>query len=123
MVDRTLFPRLTRSQREGDRAAARSPTHTLVLRWLTITTTTRRETNRLRADILYGLAENLEERDSAPRLSRGGTQRVSRCGTVIEGYAMPAHWLNAVMRACAPHAIFVPGLGFGVSRPQAALLH
>ena len=90
-----------------------------------MTRTTRRETNRLRAEIMEGLAEYLEERASAPRLSRGGTpQRISRCGTVIEGAAMPTHWLYAIMRDCAPHAIFVPGLGFGISRPQqAAFLH
>ena len=79
-----------------------------------MTRTTRRETNRLRAEIMDGLAEYLDDRDRAAR--------ISRCGTLVEGNAMPAQWLSAIVRKCAPHAFFMPELRFGVSRPQ-VLLH
>lgn len=79
-----------------------------------MTRTTRRETNRLRAEIMDGIGEYLEDRDRA--------ERIRRCGTLVSNDALPANWLNALVRASAPHALYVPELRFGVSRPQ-PLLH
>lgn len=90
-----------------------------------MTRTTRRETDRLRAEIMEGLAEYLDDRDRFARLRADrdrSTERTARCGTVIDEKAMPAHWLHAIMRECAPHVSYMPAFRFGVSRPQ-PLLH
>lgn len=90
-----------------------------------MTRTTRRETNRLRAEIMDGLAEYLDERAGERRLrleSDRSRAKVARCGTLIDEKAMPAAWLSAIMRTCAPHVVFMPEFRFGVSRPQ-PLLH
>ena len=90
-----------------------------------MTRTTRRETDRLRAEIMEGLAEYLDDRDRAKRLRldhHRSTERVARCGTLIDEKAMPAAWLSAIMRIHAPHVTFLPEFRFGVSRSQ-PLLH
>ncbi|HTM68768.1 MAG TPA: hypothetical protein VL426_05730 [Candidatus Binatia bacterium] len=87
-----------------------------------MTRTTRRETNRLRAEIMEGLAEYLDERARAPRPSRVESRHAGRCGTLIDRDAMPDHWLKAIVRECAPNVFFVPELRFGVSR-HLPLLH
>ena len=90
-----------------------------------MTRTMRRETNRLRAEIMDGLAEYLDDRDRTERLrlAHGRTaERISRCGTLVDEKAMPAHWLNDIVRACAPNMIFIPEFHYGYSRPQ-VLLH
>lgn len=78
-------------------------------------TTTRRETNRLRAEILEGIAEYREERDSAAR--------ISRCGMLAT--AIPAGWLRLLIQASAadpPLTHFRSGL-FGRHRPQPSYLN
>ncbi len=75
-------------------------------------TTTRRETNRLRAEILEGIAEYREERDSAAR--------TIRCGTIAE--SIPAGWLRLLAQAPAAELMSSrtrEPLGlFGRHRPQ-----
>lgn len=81
-----------------------------------MTRTTRRETNRLHAEIMDGIAEYLEEREHATR--------ESRCGTIAED--VPAHWLRMTVLAASPHAVYLPEFRFILDVPralQAPLLH
>ncbi len=72
-------------------------------------TTTRRETNRLRAEIMEGIAEYREEQDRAARLRR--------CGTLTE--SIPAGWLRLFTQPVAHPFRACPGTGlFGPRRPQ-----
>lgn len=78
-------------------------------------TTTRRQTNRLRAEILEGLAEYREVRDDAVR--------IRRCGMIAAG--MPAGWLRLLVQASAadpPLTHSRVGL-FGRHRPQPRYLN
>lgn len=79
-------------------------------------TTTRRQTNRLRAEILEGLAEYREVRDDAVR--------IRRCGMIAAG--MPAGWLRLFVQAPAADMPFRPNLRiglFGRHRPQPRYLN
>ncbi|HSD12197.1 MAG TPA: hypothetical protein VLC10_01445 [Patescibacteria group bacterium] len=81
-----------------------------------MTRTTRRETNRLRAEIMEGLAEYCEERDDAAR--------ISRCGMIATG--IPAGWLRLLAQASAADMPLRPDLRiglFGRHRPQPLYLN
>ena len=68
-----------------------------------MTKSTRREMNRLRAEITDGLNEYIEDRDREVR--------IRRCGTVVRD--VPASWLGFLVRVADPNAIFMPTLRFG----------
>lgn len=86
-----------------------------------MTRTTRRETDRLRAEIMDGLAE-YRDGLAEHRLERERERRIKRCGTVVGQKDMPRQWLHAMLRICAPEVTFLPEFRFGISRPQ-PLLH
>ena len=81
-----------------------------------MTRTTRRETNRLHAEITEGLAEYLEE--------RGRAAKIDRCGTIAED--VPDRWLRLMVQTASPGAIYLPEFHFvldGAQGPQSLVLH